>query len=389
MTHRIHRIPSAEIPILLLETQRLARKARKLGKPEPTVTVLDTEEVIVGEADGWADVESWSTVAIQAEVIQLGGWALRAVIYRDPAEAGPNIVHSVDAATDPAWQHIGDICDHCGVGNRGRKSLVVVQHTAGDRRIVGTGCLADFLNGWDLHEVATAMSLTCGLAELLEGDDWHTDGGSTCYSDRRLKLDRLLAYAAMEVRINGWRSRTAAKLDGGAATADRVLHMIERPHRDDPRPTDGDIAEAQAAIAWARGVEQTDDYLANVWAVAQRDTVIPKGYGIACSIISAYQRARRDQAAKAAQSTSQHVGTVGRREVFCGRVSSTWRMESPWGVTTWVTVLDDAGNVLRWKCSGIAPLEGCRITGKATVKEHADWQGTAQTVLTRWSWTEA
>ena len=96
-----------------------------------------------------------------------------------------------------------------------------------------------------------------------------------------------------------------------------------------------------------------------------------------------------DEAAKAAQVSSVHVGRIGKRDEFAGTVAGAYATETRFGTTVWVTALDDAGNVLRWRCSGRAPRVGDQITGKATVKAHDLWGDVQQTLLTRWAWEVA
>jgi hypothetical protein len=86
--------------------------------------------------------------------------------------------------------------------------------------------------------------------------------------------------------------------------------------------------------------------------------------------------------------TSNHLGTVGERQEFTLTVTyATW-WEGKFGCTSLITFVDTDGNRLSWKASGIPQLErGDVVQGRATVKEHYEYQGKKQTALTRAKFT--
>jgi len=385
-----HTIPADSVGDLMTAVRRIARRAERLGVPVPTVEIGELFETVTDTGDGYAAVQTWVTATVTGEAPTLDGWTMRAVIHREPHVDAPHLVHAVDGQIELAWRTIGDQCDHCGLDDKGRKMLAVVQHQDGTCRIVGSTCLADFLGGnLSPQDAAAALAMVDDLADLFDGDEDGFGGidSRVGAGERRLKLDRLLTLTACEIRHNGWLSISRADVDGGVPTKEVVMQRIARPVGDHPEVLPEDEATAIAAIGWAAALDpMAGDYISNIQALAVRETVTDRQTGMACSIVAAYLRDLGEQAAKDAVASSVHVGLVGQRDLFAGTVAATYTVESQFGPAVWVTVLDAVGNVLRWRCSGKAPRIGDRIAGKATVKGHDIWQGTAQTVLTRWAW---
>lgn len=112
---------------------------------------------------------------------------------------------------------------------------------------------------------------------------------------------------------------------------------------------------------------------------------------------------REEEKLKASESVSGYVGEIGQRVeipvTLAGTYSFTvkveWRTETRWIYT----FKDDSGNVFVWKTSsfldreterGLRPYEeGDRLILRGTVKEHSEYKGIKQTVLTRCKTKEA
>ena len=100
------------------------------------------------------------------------------------------------------------------------------------------------------------------------------------------------------------------------------------------------------------------------------------------------ERALQDAQRDATRGLSQHVGTVGQRLVMDVTVTFTKYIESDFGGKQLIGMVDDTGNSLRTFASGAfawdaAVVKGARLSIKATVKAHDEYQGERQTMLTR------
>lgn len=80
---------------------------------------------------------------------------------------------------------------------------------------------------------------------------------------------------------------------------------------------------------------------------------------------------------------SQHIGTVGKREVFTLTINWVKYFEGAFGATYIHGFKDTAGNVVIYKGSKCLGEKGATVTVKATVKEHGDREGVKQTIISR------
>lgn len=81
-----------------------------------------------------------------------------------------------------------------------------------------------------------------------------------------------------------------------------------------------------------------------------------------------------------------YVGTVGKRETFAVVLDFVTGYETAYGYTTVLKFRTDEGATLVWKASntGLARGDvGKRYALKGTVKAHAEYKGTKQTMVSR------
>jgi hypothetical protein len=93
--------------------------------------------------------------------------------------------------------------------------------------------------------------------------------------------------------------------------------------------------------------------------------------------------AARDAAKDEKRATAKHVGTVGERRDFTLTVKFTTAYETQFGVTHVHVMEDVEGNVVVYKGSKVIGEKGETITVKATIKEHGERDGIAQTIISR------
>lgn len=396
-TNGTYRIPEVNWPKFEADFGKLVKRANKMGVPAPCFIKVGHEDVPVH--DEWGTDTGVRSRAFFVEVTGgapvFDGWTMVAVVDRDRQQPqGPHVVHAIgDTPVDAAWRTVGDVCEHCHRDNTGRKTLIVVEHENGERLIVGSTCLRDFLG----HTSPAAIAEWAQILATLDDRFAEYDEGEFARfgkAEYRVEPDMFLAATVRVITYLGWVSRSAGDINH-TPTADNVADWMLNSHKlaDDVRIpeladplTDDEKAEAQAALVWAQIVGGSD-YLDNMAAVAVKESWRVKDMGIAASIIPAYRREVGKQAERQAQAnTSQHVGTVGEKIQVEGTVTFTMEYPGHYGTKTLVKIVDDNGNLFVWWASATAPEQGVRVTGKATIKGHSDYQGVNQTDITRFKW---
>lgn len=398
---RIYRIPSINLASFRQAMDRLAKRADKLGVPAPTTAVVGVEDVDypASEAGGWyvpAHTITYTLVTVEGEAPSFAGWKLTAVIDRDLEEPGaPNVVHS-SGSVESEWRTIGDRCDHCYPRRaRGRKTLVVVTHEDGRRKVVGTRCLRDFLGHTAPQAIASWAEVICSLDDLAGS---YEDAPERFRGEERWVPVDFLAWVICCIRNEGWVSKSQAWETGREATANVAVFLMELARKDrldrgHPAPTGADKAAAVAALEWALElpIDNDNDYLANVRAVAGKQGWRAKDLGIGASIAAAHarevERRVRDEAKAEAAASSFHVGTVGERSTWTATVTSVRTVASDFGMMAFVEFLTPEGALLEWKASraSAAPEVGQQVEVKGTVKAHGTvYRGDAPlTILSR------
>lgn len=361
---------------------KMNKRAAKLAVPAMALTVTlgkvaYAKDPLTGKL---RIAERRLEVELQGEQVKLAGWKLLGAIEH---LAGGDVLLG---AVPEQFRNRGPVCDHCQ-GARARKLTCILQHEDGRMVQIGRSCVQDFLGcdpqrllWWAYFEgsLATAQpeegyvrtlvsvfefAVACAVAIRLYG--WHKAGSESPTSYRAFSLMRRLA--------------------GGDCRSD--------PLREEERPTAEDEQRAAKAINWITSPEtevQSNSYLLNLQAVVKTGVLSSRRcYGLAASLLVAHQTALNPKPAKSAPvapaaPTSQWVGTEGQRMDFELTCSSLRSVASDFGECTLCLFTDAAGNRFKWFASGAAKFaQGDRVTLRATVKAHDEFNGVKQTQLTR------
>lgn len=407
-TTTTYSVPEKNIAKLRVTLDKLVKKAAKLSVGAVSYAVGEFKDVVSNETDAFGNAfERWTryyAVAVTGERPVLSGWEFVATLQH-AGEAG-NVLRCIPGVELPKeFRNAAPACSHCKVQRR-RIDTFVVRNEAGEHKQIGRNCVQDFVGGKDPQEVAK-------LAEYLQlaadacGESEGAIGGREVVRFGNLVF---MAQAAAVIRTLGFISRTKAReaYEPMQATSDTVFELLE-PSREQRQTrqwqelsklcevTEADIKVANETIDWVaakRGDETLNDYFFNLTVVLGGESIDVRGMGLAASAVSVYLREIGRQAEAAirakAQANSVHVGEVGKRSDFDVTVTGVISKDGQWGTTHITKMLTKEGNVLTWFASSGSPLEvgqSFRITG--TVKDHGEFQGVKQTIVSRCTvWTE-
>jgi len=411
---KIFEVPEFNLPKLEEQIAKLNKRAAKLNCGTIIINVLGSKEVPVYENDEYTGFPTNKIrcfrkvfdITVSGEAPKLNGWEFIAVIQPVTDEEGkslgnmlrnvPGASHEVPVAYRSAENH----CDHCNTIRR-RNETFVLRHEDDTYKQVGRNCLRDFLG----H---TSPEVFCRYAEYLmsaedlcmgsEDDDFF--GGAGGRYVERFMAEEILALAACQIRLNGWRSNKTAREYGTLSTSNEVSNWVfarahERKQWEKPlKPTDEDKATAHEVAEWLASLserENLNDYMYNLSVLGKGATFTSKNFGIACSAIPTYMREMEREINRRKQfesdKNSQYVGEVGKRSDFLNlTLVFTRDLESDWGVSHLYKFKDAAGNVIVWFSSNVYynPATeqdinvGDVVSLTATVKKHEEYAGTDQ-----------
>ena len=389
-------VPVENMGKLTVRFEKLSRQVVRLvkkGYQAAPVSFEVLEVVKVPRPDGAPDLIC-NRVSIMGETPRIAGWTFLATLQH---LEGGTILRSVPTASEEqvaklsTYRDVDSSCDHCHT-NRLRVDTFVVVSDAGETKQVGRQCLRDFLGGVSPEEVAAYAQILVEAVSAAEDCERGGGEGDTC----AVSLEQYLPFVASAVRTGGWFSRTAARdMPGRLATADVAWTFGVFPSKDIKRgdlivPSSEDQSKAKVALEYVsealegRSDGDLSDYEHNLRVMIRTGWTDLRGAGIAASLLSCYDRMVGKVAEKRAMAASQHVGEVGKRQVFASlTVLKVVDIDGEFGTTHLHIFRDEAGNLLKWFASNERLQTGNQYNVKGTVKKHDEYQGTKQTMLTR------
>jgi hypothetical protein len=197
-------------------------------------------------------------------------------------------------------------------------------------------------------------------------------------------------------RIVGYVSRKTAKATNGLrATGELVVYLLTQQFGEGRaewerlrvayRPSEADMARAQAAMEWAKMLTPSSDYESSIALVARQTEIDGKHAGYLASVIPAHARVIGDQVARQARgempSNQEAIKDKVAIEVTVEHVATIQTDFGPRHINTLRHA--PTGRCYVWKTGTVALTTGDVLTIKGTIKAHGEYRGEPQTELTR------
>lgn len=336
-------------------------------------------------------------VVLSAPRIKAGGYTFVASLTREP---GGMVVRTAPGQSLDGWERPEEHgCDYCGKSRGRNTSYVVRNDVTGEVMQIGKSCLVPFLG----ISPAGLWTLELDPDDLLpEGDDREYFGG---HVPRLYPIRELLALAWV-VSEDGQRFVSARQarewekpstagttlfvwnwrpVGSGAEKQRPYVEEMRRAARDVPGSVLDELLEAAGAL------DPETDYGANMAAALSADMISASSARLVVSLIAVRNRLVRDRIAAAdrAAIVDAWLGNVGDKlENLDVTVRVAMRVDGyAYNSTDTIVVMrTGCGHALKWKASGVRPdIEegGAYQLVRATVKDHGEYRGSKQTVVTR------
>jgi hypothetical protein len=386
--------------------KRLSRHAAKMGYAEPKIVSIGKpyetmRTVIMDNPDAGPEnrfTESRYAICVRDVVIDLPSQFL------NQEDADWNVIGQIVQADNGEVEVIGEPvtfkeiskaaegyawkCNSCAHG-LGRAFAIQAKVDASKILFVGSECLKKY-TGADGHAVLAAIEAILFL-QIKEGSDDNdrdfSSRGGRCY--HAYDLDDFMAVAIAVVERDGayakrWMDRGYGDMyENPNCTRNAILSYYGGQSKIEITDAHREKAVAQVE-AWIgcylpERNGKPDDYVSQCKMLAERGWVTEKTAGVAASMVKNPPVPPKDY------SGSKHLGEIGKRQVFENlTVIGSIEREGDYGITTILKFEDSDGNVLTWFASGSQSYnKGDVVTLKATVKDHSEYQGVKQTIITR------
>lgn len=388
-------------------------RARRLGLPEIQVVIereepfkiemRDRDNRIVRDEHGQPRYSfipaSWVHLSGQNPILP-GGWKFVAALQHVKNASGwETIIRNAPEAPEAPAQYraCAPDCDHCH-SIRNRHDTYLLVNEAGDWKQVGSSCLEAFLPGVDPERYLWLAEMNISLGSFASDDD--VENGPR--EEIMVSLEWFLSVACGVLRQWGWISRKKAEESAMAGrriptSKFRVEERLFPPRFGSQQwseeihgweVSDQDRARAAEVLAWAKsyyaGLSNPSQFDHNMKVLAGMERLGLRDFGLAAYLPQAYnvamgKRIEHERAAK-----SEWQGEVGKRlRGLSLKVVRVFSSESMYGEIHRVKMVDAAGNRWQWKNSSWCPEPGVEVVLDGTVKEHSEWQGIRETMLSR------
>ena len=327
---------------------------------------------------------------------KISGWEFIASLeYVD----GTNLVKGTGAVENIPEKYVhSNICEHCKT-DRARKYTILLRNTeTGEFRQVGKSCVKDYI-GVDASKYLSYLSWFDSLESYIESlDGCSGNGESVAYS-----VDDIIAQTIAETQHYGYVSKSSAAEHCKESTSSVVyyietgivpLYNSERSY-DRYEITDEQKALVNQVVDFILAIENPTDYERNLQVLINTGYATRKNIGLAVSIYGYYLRQTQIAKAREATQRSEWVGEIGQRIVITAKPELVTSYETDYGYV-YVYKFIENGNVFIWKKSGtfgewVKDAKGGThyvnyddvVTFKATVKDHSEYNGVKQTVISR------
>lgn len=339
-------------------------------------------------------------IDVEGEVIK-NGYELVAIINH---EHGGNVINVLnDFYKVPSEYYSAPAtCEHCGV-NRYRNVTFLVYDTNNDEfKQIGKACLKLYTNGISAEDAAAFASAFDLCETYSDLSDDYADFENIGSSNKYIKtLDLLNYYIDCTNKIGYSKSENfndstkVIGLDlykyflGNVYDMSNSISHIEHIIKKYNIKENANISLAKDMIAWAKDLSDYSDFNMNLKTICGLDYITDKYAGFLAYLPTAYNKAMQKEKEKqelTSASSNVFVGNVG--DTFDGDVTVTAIRSMPnyYGYNSYTNIYtfsDSDGHTLVWKTDkNIGDVDDkLHITGK--VKEHKEYNGIKQTILTR------
>ena len=318
----------------------------------------------------------------------VGNYTVGAVVKRTLDDCA-NLVYPVDPESSDfsEYRTAQLMCQHCNINRRRNKVVILVDVETGAHKMVGRACLHDY-TGYDVESFVNYFQ---DIQELVLGQDegvWIKDTDLPLYPNL-ISTRAYLAYCIQIVASDGYNK---------SVKEDALRNLKNHRSIDDRYYT-----LADEVIGFFTELKEEETATSFEWDVKQWVTNMPIKYAngfIAYAytlMLKIQERRKRLEDREKEKEISQHVGSPKQKLTITGTLTVCGGYETQFDYIRIFKIVDDNGNVFIWKTATIIEQtferdghhdmvvldKPIRVEIAGTVKEHGEYRGEKQTVLTR------
>lgn len=299
-------------------------------------------------------------------------------------EVGENLIKKAsDDVYIPEIYKTRRECDHCKT-NRYRKSTIILKNRNSEEYIqVGKGCVRDY-TGIDLGRYASYLSFYKDLEDYL----YDCTKSGIQRIKPLYKVNEVLSQTMEHVKRHGYISKAKSLESDASSTAYDICTMFFEVRN----IVTGELLikkyenldnqeQVDEVLDFYKDIEVTNDYVGNIKTILQTEWVNGDKIGLIVSAVGTKLRIENERKERENKPVSEYIGQVGDKIKFVAKPVCTFSGETQYG-WCYIYKMEVDGNEIVWKTSkGID--SDLTYEFSATIKEHKEYRGTKQTVITR------
>lgn len=346
----------------------------------------EVKEIPVYKTDGVVKVQLGTTLAkvtnydFKMPNFKVGNYIPVAIIEHNVVlndNFASNMVHLINGFEDApeSWWTISGCCDDCKDSYNRKKTVMLQDVETKTFRQIGTSCLKKYL-GINIYNVINGFD---SISEILEEE-------VAIYSDylprnnEYVNTQRFLGLVIDEINKNGYIKNMVTSHRAFTAITERNEY-----------PSEEAVEQAKLIYNFFKNIDveskvMNNDFYMNIRTAVLSDYIGDSaliGYApLAYDKIIYFLNKQDEEFVR--KSNSQYIGNVGDKIITTVEVVKCIGFESNYGYS-YVNIFEetDTHNELVWITSSAALAVGSKMKIKGTVKQHKEYEGTKQTVLTR------
>ena len=380
----IYKIPVCYINKFEKKIEKLNKKAKKLNVEPIIMDILGTE--IELRDDGY-EIPCYKVKVSQEREIKIEGYEFVGKLEQN---LGDTFLYKGDDIVPKAQKEVR-ICQHCN-SKRKRKLLYILKDSNDNFITVGKSCLIDYIGHQDAEKIAKyyyeVMTFITSDDLLLHQDEDYYIGSiePTIFS-----IDQILRTAIVSINDRGYYK---SDCECGRSTKDDVYAIIfpksERERELKEKADNISKDEIDKIKQIILDMEPVSSYIENLQLIINDGFTAYNFLGYAVSIIPTVNKHLEKAKKKEFDKNSDYIGIVGEkidllvtfyRYAFYDRISNYTGQYEKVNIYTFI---DEEGNHIVWKTTSSENFDiGDKINIKGKVKEHNEYNGLKQTLVTR------
>lgn len=389
---REYNFPKYALGTAIASIEKANKKAERAGIDERFTYSINEYSITKPDDNGFLRTEDRVSLKLNTPSISHEGWTFVGKMEWDEESGLITKLAPGQTLNDRPETELCDVCKKV----RHRNNTYIVSNGS-EQRQVGSNCLQQFMG---IRPAGLWMlDFEEEFKEKIDQDLPNHEGSRNA----RYSTEEILLYGLAISNERGWVSKGLAMQSGALSTSsilDTILssgkkttEQVELLDRTRIGATNESTkAQLKAVLESVKEMSGDSDFSVNLKKLVESETVSNKNIPLLLSAIGVHQAANRKKIEKKVLLNSEWQGTKGEklppREVTVTSVRQVPNYSGRYGAPDTSTVIsfrDNDGNVYKSFYSGSRNMkEGEKIEiTSATVKDHSEWQGAKETMITR------